>query len=75
MKLQDIAFIIILLIFLSRRDTRIVLILGILCLLMAIPLYIQQIFFTAQRLVLYGYVCVVISVIGMIVSDREGGSK
>jgi hypothetical protein len=53
MKPQDILFIIILIAFFVGRKPKYVVILGLICLLISLPLFQLQIFFTAQRLVQY----------------------
>lgn len=53
MKPQDIAFIIILFIFLLIRKPKLFVVAGITCLLGSIPLFAKWVFFTAERLTWY----------------------
>jgi len=53
MKPQDILFIIILVALLALRKPRRLVYAGLLCLLLAMPLFYFYIFFTAERLVMY----------------------
>ena len=53
MKIQDIAFSLLFLFVLWRRSERLSIIMGLLCLLLAIPLFKFWIFFTAERLTWY----------------------
>jgi len=53
MKLQDIIFLAIFILVLLKRDSRLSTIAGIICLVLAIPLFAFWIFFTAQHLVWY----------------------
>lgn len=53
MKPQDILFLLIILVLLWKRNPKYLLIAGLLCLLLSIPLFHFWIFFTAERLVWY----------------------
>lgn len=57
MKPQDIVFLIILVVLLYKRDTRLFVITGLICLVAAIPLFARWIFFTAERLTWYAALC------------------
>ena len=54
MKIQDIAFFIILLSLLVLRKKQMFLYVGLICFILAIPLFATWIFFTGERLVWYG---------------------
>jgi len=54
MKFQDIIFFIILLFFIYKCNSRWAAIAGMSCLILAIPLFAKWVFFTAERLTLYG---------------------
>lgn len=54
MKPQDIIWLVVFVILILLRKEKLAVIVGLTCLLLAMPLYIRQVFFTAQRLVLYG---------------------
>ncbi|MEK7092457.1 MAG: hypothetical protein AAB907_02435 [Patescibacteria group bacterium] len=53
MKIQDIGFVVLLVILLIRRDPRLFALAGIACLFLSIPLFSLWIFFTAERLTWY----------------------
>ncbi len=53
MKLQDIAFLIIFFIILVKRNSRVSIVAGLICLALSIPLFALWMFFTAQHLVWY----------------------
>lgn len=54
MKPQDILFFIVLAMLLLIQKPRILVVAGLVCFMLAIPLFSSWIFFTAQRLVYYG---------------------
>jgi len=54
MKIQDIVFFIVFLILLMVRKDRWFLYTGLACFLLAIPLFVQWVFFTGERLMWYG---------------------
>ncbi|PIR79697.1 MAG: hypothetical protein COU25_04020 [Candidatus Levybacteria bacterium CG10_big_fil_rev_8_21_14_0_10_35_13] len=53
MKLQDIAFVIVFVLVILKRNSRLSAMTGIICLVLSIPLFAAWIFFTAQHLVWY----------------------
>ncbi|HUD20141.1 MAG TPA: hypothetical protein VMR81_06895 [Patescibacteria group bacterium] len=53
MKIQDLGFFVIFIILFSARKPKWFVYAGLLCLLVAIPLYAKWVFFTGERLVLY----------------------
>ncbi len=53
MKIQDLGFLVILVIILWSRNARLASIFGLLCLILAMPLFSLWIFFTAERLTWY----------------------
>lgn len=53
MKPQDILFIIVLIILLGLRKPRLLVMAGLVCLGLSMPLFSLQVFFTAQKLVVY----------------------
>jgi len=63
MKIQDILFIIIFLGLLIKHKENWFLSLGLLCFLFAIPLFYFWIFFTAERLVWYGGLLILVEII------------
>lgn len=63
MKPQDILFIFVILILLWRKNPKYCVFAGILCLMLAIPLFQLWVFFTAERLVLYALILFLIAVL------------
>lgn len=63
MKPQDILFILVFVGFLFIRKERIMVALGVICLATSIPLYMSWVFFTAQRLVMYGVAFIFMSLV------------
>lgn len=63
MKPQDIIFIVVLAALLFRRDARLFAVVGIALLFLSMPLFSFWIFFTAQRFVLYAFVCFILSLL------------
>ncbi len=63
MKPQDIFFIIILIILLYKKKPEWLVLGGIVCILIAIPLFSFWIFFTAQRLVYYSFFLFLIAIL------------
>ncbi len=63
MKPQDIVFVIVFSVLLYVRNSRILTIAGLLCLILAIPLFQYWIFFTAERLVMYAAAFLFVSVL------------
>lgn len=54
MKIQDIAFFVILAILIIKRNPKLAALSGLICLFISIPLFSFWVFFTAERLVWYG---------------------
>lgn len=63
MKIQDILFLIVLIGLLFKHKESFFLTVGILCFLISIPLFYLQVFFTAERLVWYGLLFILIEII------------
>jgi len=63
LKPQDIAFIVVLVVLLFRKDARVFVATGIICLLLSIPLFAKYIFFTAERLTMYAFAFFLIAVV------------
>nr|MBI5455854.1 hypothetical protein [Candidatus Levybacteria bacterium] len=63
MKIQDIIFLIIFVLVLLKRDSRLSTVTGIICLILSIPLFAAWIFFTAQHLVWYAAAFFLLSII------------
>ncbi|OIP58231.1 MAG: hypothetical protein COX79_02245 [Candidatus Levybacteria bacterium CG_4_10_14_0_2_um_filter_36_16] len=71
MKIQDILFLITLLVLIYKKDSRILIVAGILCLLLALPFFSFWIFFTAQRLVYYAAGFFLLAVLFLLVQSRD----
>lgn len=54
MKPQDIFFVVLFLLVLLKKDSRVSMAIGIVCILLSIPLFSFWVFFTAERLTWYG---------------------
>ncbi|MCL5434983.1 MAG: hypothetical protein M1405_01195 [Patescibacteria group bacterium] len=63
MKFQDLIFLVIFLLVILKRDSRLSTLAGILCLALSIPLFALWIFFTAQHLVWYAAAFFLLSVV------------
>lgn len=74
MKPQDIIFLIVLVSVIFTRNPKYAAIVGILCLIFAIPLFQFWIFFTAQRLVMYAAAFFLLAIIFHII-DLKRESK
>lgn len=72
MKIQDVIFIVLILILLSRRNPKEFVIAGILNLAFAIPLFFNWVFFTAQRFTYYAAAFFLIAVILNILRMKNG---
>ncbi|MBI5465053.1 hypothetical protein HY946_00385 [Candidatus Gottesmanbacteria bacterium] len=78
MKIQDLGFLMLLFLVLWVRNERLSVWLGLLCLVLAIPLFALWIFFTAQRLVAYAAAFFALSVIwqvGLIRQIKRGRER
>lgn len=60
-KPQDTLFVIVLLLLLLRRDPKLFVWAGIISLLISMPLFYKWIFFTAERLVVYAFVFILVA--------------
>ena len=63
MKIQDIIFLIILSLLLYKRNPRYFIYAGLICFAISIPLFYQWVFFTAQKLIEYGFIFILIAVL------------
>lgn len=70
MKIQDILFLVVLVVLLLKRDSRLLLIAGLFSILLSIPLFYLQIFFTAQHLVYYAFFFILASAVFMLAKER-----
>lgn len=63
MKIQDILFLLILAFLIYKKDSRLSLVFGLGALILSIPLFFLQIFFTAQHLVYYAFFFIFLSIV------------
>lgn len=70
MKPQDILFILVLIAILWKRNPKNSVIAGLICLILAIPLFQFQIFFTAERLIIYAAGFLLIAVLWLLFTNR-----
>jgi len=71
MKPQDILFIILLLGFLFLRKPKVFVWTGLLCLVLSMPLFAHWVFFTAERLVMYGAGFFLVAIIYFLFSEKR----
>jgi hypothetical protein len=71
MKIQDIAFFLVLAALIFKRSPQLSVIIGILCLILAIPLFLFWIFFTAQRLIWYAVAFFLLTIIFYLFKANE----
>jgi len=71
-KIQDLAFFIVFIILLIKRDSKLAAGAGIISLILSIPLFSFWIFFTAERLTWYAAAFFLLSVIFHLISLRKG---
>lgn len=71
MKIQDIAFLIILALLIVKRSPKVMAFSGILCLLLSIPLFSFWIFFTAERLTWYAAAFFLLAIILYAIQQRR----
>ena len=70
MKIQDLSFLIVLAALLYKKDSKLFLISGLGSLILSIPLFYFQIFFTAQHLVYYSFAFILIGIILMLIKKE-----
>lgn len=70
MKIQDIIFILIFAMAAKKRKKNLTAVMGLICLIIAMPLFYFQIFFTAERLTWYGAGFILLSIVKQ-VSRRD----
>lgn len=63
MKLQDLLFLIVFMLLLIRRDSKLATIAGIICLIVAMPLFALWIFFTGEHLIWYSAAFFLLSIL------------
>jgi hypothetical protein len=70
-KIQDLSFFVVLVYLLWRRSSRLFVIFGLACLLLAMPLFAFRIFFTAERLTWYAAAFFAVSVFLIIIKKDK----
>lgn len=63
MKFQDIFFLILFLLLIFKKDSKLSLNFGLICLILSIPLFALWVFFTAERLTWYASLFIFLSII------------
>ncbi len=71
MKIQDILAAGIIVFLLRQAGAKIFVYAGLLCYLLAVPLFSRWIFFTAERLVWYGTLCILIAIVRYTARNRR----
>lgn len=74
MKPQDTIFFIIFVLVFFKKDPRIAAVFGLLCIIIAIPLFALWIFFTAQRLIWYAALLIFLSIVFYLLENKQHGS-
>ena len=70
MKPQDLVFIVVLIIFLLKRDVRLFILGAIACFFIAIPLFYTWKFFTAERLIYYAFFLLLVAMLLFFLKKR-----
>ena len=71
MKIQDLLFVLVFLFVFWRRSSQLAIIIGLICLLLAIPFFKFWIFFTAERLTWYAAAFFLLAVIKLALKNNE----
>jgi len=73
MKIQDILFVVLLILpfIIKRANARVFIILGIVMIMLSAPFFYMWIFFTAQRLVMYGAGFILVGIVLMFIKQRK----
>jgi len=71
MKIQDVGFLIALILLFILRKQKLFVITGLVCFLLAIPLFAKWIFFTGERLVWYGAAFITIGILYMLLAKEK----
>jgi hypothetical protein len=71
MKPQDIVFILVALFMIWKLNPKFSILAGLICILLSIPLFQFQIFFTAERLVIYASLFILIAIIRYIFIKKQ----
>jgi hypothetical protein len=71
MKIQDIGFIVVLLVLLCWRNPKLLIAAGLISLILSIPLFSAWIFFTAQRLTYYAAAFFLVAIVLYLISNKK----
>jgi len=71
MKIQDIAFFVVLALLIVKRNPKLMIVCGIMCLFLSIPLFSFWIFFTAEHLVWYAVSFFLLAIIFNIIYNKK----
>lgn len=71
MKPQDIGFVVLLSILLLLKREKLFVIAGLVCFLLAIPLFAKWIFFTGERLIWYGAAFITLGILYMVFTKEK----
>lgn len=66
MKIQDLIFLIVLILLLYKRNPRYFAYAGLICFAISIPFFYQWVFFTAQKLIEYGFTFSLIAALSLL---------
>jgi len=75
MKIQDIAFFVVLVLLILKRNPKLIVTCGILCLILSIPLFSFWIFFTAERLTWYAVALFLLAIIFYLFNVEKHGKN
>lgn len=71
MKPQDIAFFLVLVVLLLFRKPKVLVVAGLLCIIIAMPLFAFWVFFTAQHLIWYAAAFFLVAIILFLVQNKK----
>ena len=71
MKIQDIIFLAFFAFLIYKKDSKLFLASGLVLILLAIPLFYLQIFFTAQRLIYYSFALILSATLIMLFKEKK----
>ncbi|MFH1833035.1 MAG: hypothetical protein ABH816_02600 [Candidatus Levyibacteriota bacterium] len=71
MKIQDVMFFVIFAVLLWRRDPKLAVLAGLVCLVVSIPLFNLWVFFTAERLTWYAGAFFFLSIIFYLINSKK----
>jgi len=75
MKIQDVAFLVVLALLILKRNPRLTASLGIACLVLSIPLFSFWVFFTAERLTWYAAAFFLLAIIFYLFKSKKNEDR